>query len=58
MERTNRLKVLLAENKELTNRNLYLIKITRVGTRKEGQQDEDKNDFRFSVRDRVHHSAF
>lgn len=27
-------------------RDLYLIKIARVGTRKEGQLDEDKNDFR------------
>lgn len=27
-------------------RDLYLIKIARVGTRKEGQPDEDKNDFR------------
>lgn len=27
-------------------RDLYLIKIVRLGTRKEGQKDEDKNDFR------------
>jgi hypothetical protein len=27
-------------------RDLYLIKIARVGTRKEGQEGEDKNDFR------------
>lgn len=27
-------------------RDLYFIKIARVGTRKEGQPDEDKNDFR------------
>ena len=27
-------------------RDLYFIKIARVGTRKEGQHDEDKNDFR------------
>ena len=27
-------------------RDLYLIKIARVGNRKEGQEGEDKNDFR------------
>ena len=27
-------------------RDLYLIKIARVGTRKEGQKDEDKTDLR------------
>ena len=27
-------------------RDLYFIKIARVGTRKEGQSGEDKNDFR------------
>lgn len=27
-------------------RDLYFIKIARIGTRKEGQPDEDKNDFR------------
>ena len=27
-------------------RDLYFIKIARVGTRKEGQEGEDKNDFR------------
>ncbi len=27
-------------------KDLYLIKVARIGTRKEGQQDEDKNDLR------------
>ena len=27
-------------------RDLYFIKVARVGTRKESQSDEDKNDFR------------
>ena len=42
----NKLYYFMPYMKGLGVRDLYLIKIARVGTRKEGQPDNDPNDFR------------